>query len=145
MPMEQTSGISSDTVKMLASSRPSKPSNEAAVMQPANVASVRQKFEIFSEEHCSSCRDALASAAHELKTPLAIMGGYLNLLLAQKLGPLNPRQMEVLREMQDNGERLTNFVQNVLSYATLRVNRYEIHSEVADLNACLREIAEFWA
>jgi len=65
--------------------------------------------------------------------------------LTQKLGPLAPRQLEVLREMQENGDRLTNFVQNVLSYATLRVNRFEIQNEVADINSCLREIAEFWA
>jgi signal transduction histidine kinase len=143
--MEQTSGIFSDTVKMLASSRPSKPSNEAAAMQPANVASIRQKFEIFSEEHCSSCRDALAAAAHELKTPLAIMGGYLHLLLAQKLGPLNSRQMEVLTEMQANGARLSNFVQNLLTYATLKVDRFEMQYEIGDVNSCVREIAEVWA
>jgi signal transduction histidine kinase len=97
------------------------------------------------ENHCSACRDALAAAAHELKTPLAIMGGYLHLLLTQKLGPLTPQQLEVLSEMQDNGVRLTNFIQNVLTYATLKVGRYEIHYEVADINVCLREIAEVWA
>src|SRR5262252_3976451 len=97
------------------------------------------------ENHCAACRDALAAAAHELKTPLAIMAGYLNLLVAQKLGPLTPQQLEVLSEMQDNGVRLTNFVQNVLTYATLKVDRYQFQYEVADINACLREIAEFWA
>jgi len=114
-------------------------------MQPANVTSIRSKFEVFSEEHCSSCRDALASAAHELKTPLAIMGGYLHLLLTQKLGPLNSRQMEVLTEMQANGARLSNFVQNLLTYATLKVDRFEMQYEVGDINACVREIAEVWA
>jgi signal transduction histidine kinase len=115
-------------------------------MQPASVASVRpKKFEVFSDEHCSNCRDALASAAHELKTPLAIMGGYLQLLLAQKLGPLNSRQLEVLTEMQANGARLSNFVQNLLAYATLKVDRFEMQYEVGDINGCVREIAEVWA
>jgi signal transduction histidine kinase len=98
-----------------------------------------------NDGHCAACEDALASAAHELKTPLAIMGGYLHLLLTQKLGPLTPRQLEVLTEMQDNGARLTNFIQNVLTYASLKADRYEIQYEVADINACLKEIAELWA
>jgi len=115
-------------------------------MQSVKKSSAKLPLDLLTDEkHCAACRDALASAAHELKTPLAIMGGYLNLLLAQKLGPLTPQQLEVLNEMQDNGQRLTNFVQNVLSYATLKVNRYEVQNEVADINACLREIAEFWA
>lgn len=100
---------------------------------------------VTDDDHCPACRVALAAAAHELKTPLAIMGGYLHLLLTQKLGPLTPQQLDVLSEMQDNGVRLTNFIQNLLTYASLRVDRYEIQYETADVNACLREIAEVWA
>jgi signal transduction histidine kinase len=114
-------------------------------MEAASVASDRRQFEVFNDEHCASCRDALASAAHELKTPLAIMGGYLHLLLAEKMGPLNPRQIEVLTEMQANGVRLSNFVQNLLTYTTLKVERFEMQYEVGDINSCVREIAEFWA
>jgi signal transduction histidine kinase len=40
--------------------------------------------------------NALASAAHDLKTPLAILNGYIDLLRSQKLGPLNDRQREVM-------------------------------------------------
>lgn len=115
-------------------------------MHAVKPTSAKPTVEILSDKnHCAACQDALAAAAHELKTPLAIMGGYLNLLLTQKLGPLTAQQLEVLSEMQDNGARLTNFVQNVLSYATLKVERYQFQYEVADINACLREIAEFWA
>ena len=109
-------------------------------MPSAKTSPIGHKMELFGDEH-----DALASAAHELKTPLAIMGGYLQLLLAQKLGPLNPRQVEVLTEMQANGARLSNFIQNLLTYTSLKVDRFEMQYEVGDINACVREIAEVWA
>jgi signal transduction histidine kinase len=115
-------------------------------MHSAKPVSAKPAIDVLSEgHHCAACRDALAAAAHELKTPLAIMAGYLELLVAQKLGPLTPQQLEVLSEMQDNGVRLTSFVQNLLTYATLKVDRYQFQYEVADINGCLREIAEFWA
>ena len=118
---------------------------DAVAISSAKMSPIKHRPELFSDEHCSCCRDALASAAHELKTPLAIMGGYLHLLLAQKLGPLNPRQEEVLTEMQANGVRLSNFIQNLLTYTSLKVERFEMQYEVSDINACVREIAEVWA
>ena len=114
-------------------------------MQSSKMAPGREAVELLGNTHCESCRDALASAAHELKTPLAIMGGYLQLLLTQKLGSLTPQQLDVLTEMQDNAVRLSNFVQNLLAYATLKVDRLELEYEVGDMNACVREIAEVWS
>jgi len=46
--------------------------------------------------------NALASAAHDLKTPLAILNGYVELLQSEKLGPLNERQREVNGDMQSS-------------------------------------------
>jgi len=115
-------------------------------LHSSNMATVKHSIEVLSDSsHCTACRDALASAAHELKTPLAIMGGYLQLLLTQKLGPLTPQQLDVLTEMQENGVRLSNFVQNLLAYASLKVDRFEMQYETGDMNACVREIAEVWS
>lgn len=142
MPVEQRSGIiPEDAQNSLSQSRKAK----AVIPMPVNTSPVRQTHKHATEEHCSCCRDALASAAHELKTPLAIMDGYLQLLLAQKLGPLNPRQMEVLGEMQANGARLSTFIQNLLTYAALKVDRLELNYEIGDINDCISEIAEVWA
>lgn len=141
MPVEQSLTTSAPK----ATAVPPRAARGEAVPVQRAMASPKQRFEVLDEEHCSSCRDALASAAHELKTPLAIMGGYLHLLLAQKLGPLNPRQVEVLTEMQASGARLSNYVQNLLTYATLKVDRFEMQYESGDINSCVREIAEFWA
>src|SRR5713101_1358552 len=54
---------------------------------------------------------ALSSAAHDLKTPLAILNGYTELLQSEKLGLLNTRQREVLEDMSSNGQRLQHFIQ----------------------------------
>lgn len=143
MPVERRSGIIPEDAEE--SFRSDGKGKGVVQMQPAKMSPVRQGLELVTEEHCSCCRDALASAAHELKTPLAIMGGYLHLLLTEKLGPLSARQVEVLTEMQANSARLSNFIQNLLTYTSLKVDRFEMHYEVGDINECIREIAEVWA
>ncbi len=143
MPVERRSGIIPEDAEE--SFRSDGKVKGVVQMQPAKMSPVRQGLELVTEEHCSCCRDALASAAHELKTPLAIMGGYLHLLLTEKLGPLSARQVEVLTEMQANSARLSNFIQNLLTYTSLKVDRFEMHYEVGDINECIREIAEVWA
>src|SRR5258708_6607850 len=67
--------------------------------------------------------EALASAAHELKTPLSIMQGYLDLLLGQKLGTLNSKQVTVLMEMKDSGVRLSRFIRDFLSYSKIETGQ----------------------
>ena len=143
MPVERRSGIIPESAEE--SLRADGKVKGVVQMQPAKMSSVRQPLELVTEEHCNCCRDALASAAHELKTPLAIIGGYLHLLLTEKLGPLSPRQVEVLTEMQANSARLSNFIQNLLTYTSLKVDRFELHYETGDINDCVREIAEVWA
>ena len=141
--MDQRSGIIPDDAE---DSLPVARNQKGVVrMPPVKVSPVKHKLELVTQDHCSCCRDALASAAHELKTPLAIMGGYLHLLLSEKLGPLNPRQTEVLTEIQANGVRLSNFIQNLLTYTSLKVDRFELNYEIGSINDCMREIAEVWA
>jgi signal transduction histidine kinase len=87
---------------------------------------------------------ALASAAHELKTPLAIMSGYVDLLLAGKLGPLTDRQREVLADMRSSGSRLQHFIGDFLTYSAVETGSLNFRMEVADLNSCIEEICLFW-
>ena len=87
---------------------------------------------------------ALAHAAHELKTPLAIMAGYLDLLLSDKLGPLSDRQRQILEDMRANGTRLQQFIHDFLTYSALETGNVSMRFEMADLNACLSEVCSFW-
>lgn len=87
---------------------------------------------------------ALATAAHELKTPLAIMAGYMELLLNGKLGELSDRQRQVLADMRDNGVRLQQFIQDFLTYSALESGNVRLRFEVSDLNSVLQEVCSFW-
>jgi signal transduction histidine kinase len=88
---------------------------------------------------------ALASAAHELKTPLAVMSGYTDLLLGESLGLLNEAQKTVLLEMQQNAARLQKFIHTFLSFSALESGKLELSKEPGDVNACIEEVLEHWA
>src|SRR5436309_1500632 len=89
--------------------------------------------------------NALGSAAHDLKTPLAILNGYVELLQSEKLGTLNNRQRDVLRDMRSNGQRLQQFIQDFLSFSVLETGEMKMRYEVGDMNACLSEVCRLWS
>jgi two-component system sensor histidine kinase/response regulator len=89
--------------------------------------------------------NALASAAHDLKTPLAILNGYIELLQSQKLGPLNERQREVISDMHASGQRLQHFIQDFLSYTVLETGELRVQFEMGDINGCLSEVCRMWS
>jgi hypothetical protein len=89
--------------------------------------------------------NALASAAHDLKTPLAIMNGYIELLQSQKLGPLNERQREVMGDMFSSGQRLQHFIQDFLTYTVLETGELRMQFTENDMNDCLSEVCRIWS
>jgi len=89
--------------------------------------------------------NALASAAHDLKTPLSILNGYIELLQSEKLGPLNERQRQVIGDMHASGQRLHHFIQDFLSYTVLETGELRMQYEQGDVNACLSEVCRLWS
>jgi signal transduction histidine kinase len=89
--------------------------------------------------------NALASAAHDLKTPLAILNGYIELLQSEKLGPLNERQREVMQDMFSSGQRLQHFIQDFLTYSVLETGELRMQFVQGDMNACLSEVCGLWS
>src|SRR6201981_3095310 len=89
--------------------------------------------------------NALASAAHDLKTPLAILNGYIELLQSEKLGPLNEKQRDVIGDMRSSGQRLQNFIQDFLSYTVLETGELRMQYEPGDMNATLSEVCRLWS
>src|SRR5438445_6204227 len=89
--------------------------------------------------------NALASAAHDLKTPLSILNGYVEMLQSEKLGSLNERQREVLHDMRSNGERLQRYIQDFLSFSVLETGELKMKFEPGNINASLSEVCRLWS
>jgi signal transduction histidine kinase len=120
-----------------ASAEESYPGLESNAQMLAEFSQLRERF--------ARTTNALASAAHDLKTPLAILNGYVEVLQSEKLGGLNPRQHEVLRDMRSSGQRLQHFIQDFLTYSVLETGELKLHYETGDINACLAEVCRLWS
>ncbi|MFZ3382275.1 MAG: HAMP domain-containing sensor histidine kinase, partial [Candidatus Acidiferrales bacterium] len=86
----------------------------------------------------------LASAAHELKTPLAVMKGYYDLLLTGSLGKLDDRQREILLESKESCDRLVRLVSMFLNYSALESGKLVLQLRENDLRDCIQDITGRW-
>ena len=145
-------GITPDSTWL---SQPSESASTAAELCPAKVGGeacpspecrqdLLQQYSQLRERFLRTT-NALASAAHDLKTPLSILNGYVELLQSEKLGGLNERQREVLRDMHSSGQRLQHFIQDFLSFSVLETGELRMQYETGDMNACLSEVCRLWS
>ena len=86
----------------------------------------------------------LASAAHELKTPLAVMKGYYDLLLSGSLGKLAERQREMLQESKESCDRLVRLVSMFLNYSALESGKLVLQLRENDLRDCVNDLTCRW-
>jgi signal transduction histidine kinase len=87
----------------------------------------------------------LASAAHELKTPLAVIKGYYDLLLTNSLGKLTDKQKDILEESKESCERLVRLVSMFLNYSALESGKLVLQLRENDLRDCMEEMAARWS
>ncbi len=86
----------------------------------------------------------LASAAHELKTPLAVIKGYYDLLLSGSLGKLGDKQREILQDSKESCERLVRLVSMFLNYSALESGKLVLHLNENDIRDCLTDLTDRW-
>lgn len=120
------------------------PPSSPSIVSPAAGDDVRRELELL-RDRVQRTTNALASAAHDLKTPLAILNGYIELLQSEKLGSLNGRQREVMRDMFSSGQRLQHFIQDFLTFSVIETGELRMQYEIGDINACLSEVCRIWS
>ncbi|MCE9532717.1 MAG: cell wall metabolism sensor histidine kinase WalK [Planctomycetes bacterium] len=85
--------------------------------------------------------DLVATVSHELKTPLTGIRLAVHVLLEEKIGPLEPKQLELLLDTRENTERLLRMIEALLAMARLEHgDRLNLQPEAPA--SLLREAAE---
>ena len=65
----------------------------------------------------------VATVSHELKTPLTSLQLAVHLLLEEAVGPLTPKQTELLLDARENSDRLLTMINNLLDLTRLEEGR----------------------
>jgi len=79
-------------------------------------------------------------AAHELRTPITSIKGYVELLLEEDYGPLNDRQRRYLGVLRNSGDRLLHITQNLLDVTRIETGRIELVLAPTDLPALVKDV-----
>ena len=87
-----------------------------------DLANANMQLEIVSK-HKS---DFLAHMSHELRTPLNAVIGFSEMLKAQYFGPLNEKQAEYVKDINDSGQHLLALINEILDLAKVEAGRMEV-------------------
>ncbi|MBN1822697.1 MAG: HAMP domain-containing histidine kinase [Endomicrobiales bacterium] len=83
----------------------------------------------------------VSSVSHELRSPLAAIDGYCDLLLDGLSKGLTPdKQEKSLKIIKDATIRLTNFINNILDIAKIKAGRFEVRRASVNLGEIVKEI-----
>lgn len=83
----------------------------------------------------------LTVASHELRTPMSVINGFAEILVREKIGPLNDEQKRRIRKILMQGQRLNRIIDELLDLSRIRSGKIEVKKQVFDivpvLKACL--------
>jgi len=86
-------------------------------------------------------RDFIANASHELRTPLTVINGFLEIAYGQPNLDLQTR-MAHLKLMTEQGQRMQNLVEDMLTLTRLESIEYPLRPERVNVHALLDQILQ---
>ncbi|MDH1263891.1 phosphate regulon sensor histidine kinase PhoR [Pseudomonas sp. GD03944] len=84
-------------------------------------------------------KDFVANVSHELRTPLTVIAGYLETLL-DNVDEVNPRWLRALQQMQQQGGRMQNLLNDLLLLAKLEATDYPSDNQPVAVDLLLLSI-----
>ncbi|MDQ3722055.1 MAG: ATP-binding protein, partial [Actinomycetota bacterium] len=89
--------------------------------------------------------DFVATASHELRSPLTSIKGFIELLETTDNENLTERQREFIRIALQSTDRLVELVNDLLDIARIEAGQFEIHPRSVDLRDTIEEVAALMA
>ena len=81
--------------------------------------------------------DMVSTVSHELKTPLTSVQMAIHLLLEELVGPLTPKQVELLLAARQDSERILTMINDLLDLTRIEQGRVQLElSSRARRRAC---------
>ena len=84
--------------------------------------------------------EVVSIVAHQLKNPLSVLKGYLEVLLTEDFGKINEKQKEYLSDALENIRRMTRIVDYLLDVSRIEEGRYELKLEKTSLERISQEV-----
>ncbi len=86
--------------------------------------------------------ELVAVCAHDLRAPITVICGHVEVLLGERLGPLLPRQRQSVERIQKQSERMLGLLEELLGAKALGVDSLEVTPTSGDLAAFVRECVD---
>jgi PAS domain S-box-containing protein len=82
----------------------------------------------------------VATVSHELRTPMTSIKGYVDILLMGVAGDLTEQQLRFLSVVQDNTQRLTILVNDLLDLSRIEAGQVNLSLQPLDLNDLVTDV-----
>ena len=87
----------------------------------------------------------ISTVSHQLKTPLTSLRMAIHLLLEEKVGPLTPKQADLLITAREDSERLHKILENLLDISRIVSGKAAMDFQAVPPDQIIRETVEsFW-
>lgn len=87
-------------------------------------------------------RDVVSTVSHQLKTPLTSIRMSIHLLLEERIGSLNEKQIELLMAARDDSERLVSILSDLLDINRIESGKSSLVTEHITPRALVRDALE---
>ncbi len=106
----------------------------------AEKALVQAKAE--AEKASKAKSEFLANMSHEIRTPINAMLGFSEVLMDQRIGPLNPKQIKYLDHVIESTNRLMHLINDILDLSKIEAGKFKIRPETFAFDPFIKRIQQ---